>query len=336
MRAGISASIGRFYTTPAVITAPMAGITDPSLRLIVRECGFDGLAFPEMVNAKGISMEIPAVIRDATLTPEDHPAGVQIFGSSPDDFLSALKVITRINSHNPPVLIDINAGCPVRKIVKTGSGAYLMRKPEILEKTVKKLVEVLPVPVSVKMRLGWEKKGLNFLDVAYRVVNAGADFVVIHARTVEQMYSGKADWNKIKEAVKVMGSDFVVGNGDVFSVEDALRMIDETGAGGVMIARGMLGNPFLPADILSAFKGKPSPERTPTEKLQALVKHARLFEKLSSKRFEAFRRIAVFYIKSIPDASHLRAELVKVKSSGEVERIVQKYIKTHPEVKNAR
>jgi tRNA-dihydrouridine synthase B len=232
--------IGNAVITNPILLAPMAGVTDLSFRIICKEMGC-GLAYTEMVSAKGIYYENDRTNYILHISELEKPTAVQIFGSDP----KIMSVIAeRISKMDGVLLIDINMGCPAPKIVKNGEGSALMKTPKLAGDIVKAVSSSSEVPVTVKMRTGWDENSINVLEIAEVCEKNGAAAITVHGRTRKQMYSGKADWDIIK-AVKRNSSVPVIGNGDIFKAEDVKSMFEYTNCDGVMIARGAQGNPWI-------------------------------------------------------------------------------------------
>jgi len=229
--------------------APMAGITNLPFRLLIREFGCD-LAFTEMVSAMGLVRGTVKSYRYLDTAPEDRPLGVQLFGADPDVMAEAARIVAADGA----ALIDINMGCPVKKVVRTGSGAALMKEPGRIAAILRAVRQAITIPLTVKIRSGWNRSTVNAPDIAAIAEDCGVDAVIVHGRTAEQGYAGQADW-KIIGAVKSRVRVPVVGNGDLRSGEDALRMRDASGCDAFMVGRGALGSPWIFREIIAALDG---------------------------------------------------------------------------------
>ncbi len=252
------------------VLAPLAGISDSAFRTICREQGA-AASCTEMVSAKGLYYKSPGSEELMAITPEEGVVGIQLFGSDPAVLSWA---VDRIKDY-PNAFISLNMGCPVPKVVKNGEGSALLKKPDLAWTIVKACCAVSAKPVTVKMRIGFADKPapgeLDCADFASAMADAGAAAVCVHGRTREQYYSGKADWQairRVKQAVRVP----VIGNGDVFSAEDGLRMMDETGCDLVMVARGAFGNPWIFRELNAVWRGEPLPKRPDGEELSGTVR----------------------------------------------------------------
>ena len=259
--------IGNVEIKNKIVLAPMAGISNTSYRTIIKEMGA-GLIFAEMVSDKAIMYDNQATIELLQMRESERPIAQQIFGSDEASFVIAAKKIVELMH---PDILDINMGCPVPKIaLKSQAGASLLKDPDKIERIVSAVVKSVDIPVTVKIRAGWDSSSINCVEVAKRIESAGASAITLHARTRAQGYSGHADWSlikKVKEAVNIP----VIGNGDVLSCYDAKRMLDETKCDAVMIGRGVLGNPWLIKECVEYLENGTIPkEITPKEKIEML------------------------------------------------------------------
>ncbi|MEA4853992.1 MAG: tRNA dihydrouridine synthase DusB [Christensenella sp.] len=308
---------------PVVYLAPMAGITDAAMRDVCILCGAQ-MTFTEMVSAKGIAYQNEHTGDLLALGEQERQVCVQLFGREPDIIAQTAKTVQdrlceRLYG------IDINMGCPAPKIVKNGEGSALMRQPLLAARIIEELKKAVPVRVSVKFRSGFDEKNKNAVAFAKMAEQSGADMVTVHGRTREQYYSGKADWEIIKQVKQAVGIR-VIGNGDVFSPADALAMMKETGCDGVMVARGARGNPFLFRGIrqlLEEGKEMPSPEEE--ERIEMCLLQARLAVRYKGEEIamRQMRTHAADYIKGIRGAARLRERVVRVTSYRELEEILR-------------
>ena len=229
--------IGTLKLNSNILLGPMAGVTDSPFRKLCREYGC-GLMFTEMVSAKGLYYKDEKTKRLMAFTPEESPIGLQIFGSEPDIFEAVVPGLDNLGFS----VIDLNLGCPAPKIVKNGDGSALMKDPRLAEAIIRAVIRSTSLPVMVKIRKGWDEASVNAVEIAKIAEASGAAAVTVHGRTRDQFYMGKADWGiirEVKEAVKIP----VIGNGDIFTPEDAERLFRETGCDGIMVARGAQGRP---------------------------------------------------------------------------------------------
>ena len=303
------------------VLAPLAGVTDSAFRRICFEHGA-AMAFTEMVSAKGLYYRNANTEDLLAIHPDEGPVGIQLFGSEP----LMLQFAAEKLKDRPNVCIDLNMGCPVPKVVKNGEGSFLLTQPALAAQLVRETVKAAGKPVTVKMRIGFdETHPVDPVAFAVQMQEAGASAIAVHGRTREQYYSGKADWSairKIKEAVDIP----VAGNGDIFSAQDALRMLDETGCDAVMIARGALGNPWIFAECEAAWKGRPVPKRPEMDEIIETVKmHAlRLLEtKPEYRAVREMRKHAAWYTKGIKGAAALRRQASEAESLDEMFTILE-------------
>ena len=261
--------IGNVVIPNRIVLAPMAGISDSAFRRIAKEQGC-GLVVAEMVSDKAILYGSKKTIDMLYMKEEERPISQQIFGSDKESFVYAAKFIAN-NMH--PDIIDINMGCPVPKVAtRAQAGSALLKNPSKVYEIVRAVVESVDIPVTVKIRSGWDDFSINAVEIAKVVEKAGASAITVHPRTRAQGYSGKADWNIIKQ-VKENVNIPVIGNGDIKTCYDAKRMLDETGCDAIMIGRGLLGNPWLIDDCLNYLNDKPLKEVTVKQKLDMILKH---------------------------------------------------------------
>ena len=323
--------IGNIGIDNKVILAPMAGVCNSAFRKIIKEMGC-GLVFAEMVSDKGMIYNSKKT-KDMLYFEEcERPIAQQIFGSDKDTFVEAAKMVYDIMK---PDIIDINMGCPVPKVaVKSQAGAALLKSPDKIKESVSAVVNAVPVPVTVKIRSGWDSNSINAVEVAKICEEAGASAITVHGRTRSQGYSGKADLDIIK-AVKENVSIPVIGNGDVISIETANRMLEYTGCDAIMIGRGVLGNPWLMKEIVTYLNtGLIISKPTYEEKINMCFHHLEYLMKIKAEKVAVLemRSHSSWYIKGMPNAQTVKSEIYKAKTSEELKKILNNYLK---ELKNS-
>lgn len=312
--------IGKIELISPVVLAPMAGITDLAFRRLCRE-QFSGLMVTEMISAKALSFKDKKTLQMLVTEATEAPLCIQLFGSDPEVLGEAVEIL----ADHPCEVIDFNMGCPAPKIVGNGEGAALMKAPESAAKIVALMVRRSKKPVTVKFRKGWDPQNVNAVEFAKRMEAAGAAAISIHGRTRDQYYSGKADWGII-QAVKSAVSITVIGNGDVFGVEDAMRMVRETGVDGVMLARGVQGNPWILGQVEAALLGKNIPPVPSVEtRVETAIRHLEALqaEKGAHVGVLEMRKHAAWYLKGIHGAAKLRTLLNVEQDANEVKRLLR-------------
>ena len=316
--------IGNDEIKNRVVFAPMAGISNSAYRRIIKEMG-PGLIYAEMVSDKAITFGSKKTIDMLYMTESERPISQQIFGSDKKSFVEAAKFIYE-NMH--PDIIDINMGCPVPKVaISSQAGSALLKDPDKVYEIVKAVKESVPIPVTVKIRSGWDANSKNATVIAKKCEEAGADAIAIHARTRSQGYSGKADWNMIKQ-VKESVSIPVIGNGDIFSCYDAKRMLDTTGCDFVMIGRGSLGNPWLIKECVEYLENGTIPKEVRfEEKIDMIKKHLNLLRETKNDKVALLeiRTHIAYYLKGLKNSSELKNMIFKTKSFEEIEALLNEY-----------
>ena len=296
-----------------VIQSPLAGVTDKIFRKFVRRWAPDSLLFTEMINATSLKLGY-GVEKINQISKEEGPIGIQLFDNRPSSIADAAKE----SESSGAFIIDINMGCPVKKIAKKGGGSALLKDPSLAVELVKQISRAVKIPVSVKTRIGWSYKDKNIIDFLLRLQDAGANMFTIHGRTREQGFNGKADWQfirKLKEELEIP----LIANGDIYNVKDAIECLKITKADGIMIGRGILGSPWIIGEIDSALKGLENFKKpTVEEKLHLIIEHIDelIFEKGQHGLLLARKHIA-WTCKEFEGAQSLRKNLVKAKSPQE-------------------
>jgi len=300
--------IGNIELKSDVVVAPMAGVTDLPFRLICRRF-HKGLIVSEMVSVSALYYKDKKTAQLMRIEPVEHPMALQVFTAD----VEKLEVVMDVLNEQPNEILDFNMGCPAPKIVNNGEGSALMKTPKLAEQLLKMAVRKSLKPVTVKFRTGWDSSSINAIEFAKMAENAGVSAIAIHGRTREQFYSGTADWEmirKVKEAVKIP----VIGNGDIFTVEDAVNMKKQTGCDGVMIGRGLQGNPWILEEVDTFFKtGKQPNKPTLAERLAVSTDHFNnllLYKGLHIAVLE-MRKHAAWYFKGLNGASHYKNEINK-------------------------
>lgn len=315
--------IGNIELENPYILAPMAGVTDLPFRLLCKEQGA-GLLCMEMVSAKALQYKNKNTRALLAIHPQEYPVSLQLFGSDPDIISEMAKEIEEL----PFQILDLNMGCPVPKVVKNGEGSALMKNPKLAYRIVYQTVRAIRKPVTVKLRKGFDDAHVNAVEIAKAVEAAGGAAVAVHGRTREQYYSGKADWEiirQVKEAVSIP----VIGNGDVISGETALAMMRQTGCDGVMVGRGAQGNPWIFRELAEYGRTGVLPPRPSKEMIKAMMlRHARLQMeyKGDGPGIREMRKHVAWYTKGMEGSARLREAINRVESYGELEDLLNERI----------
>lgn len=318
--------IGNVYIKNPVIFAPMAGISDTSYRKIIGSMN-PGLIYAEMVSDKAICYNNEKTMNMLKMDEVERPISQQIFGSDVDSFVKAAKII---ENEMKPDIIDINMGCPVPKVaLKNQAGSALLKNPDKIYEIVKAVKENVSVPVTVKIRSGWDENNINAIEVAKICEKAGANAIAIHARTRSQGYSGNADWNIIKNVVESVNIP-VIGNGDVTTPELAKKMLDETKCSGVMIGRGAIGNPWLIGNTINYLqKGTYQKDILLSDRINMMKHHLELLiaDKNEHTAILEFRNHLMYYFRYLPNSKDTKVRLCQAKTKEEVLLILDEYEK---------
>lgn len=318
--------IGNIELKNNIVLAPMAGICNSAFRKIIKEMGC-GLIYAEMVSDKALVYDSKKTKDMLYMEECERPIAQQIFGSDKDSFVEAAKKICNIMN---PDIIDINMGCPVPKVaIKSQAGSALLKDPHKIKEIVTAVVKAVDVPVTVKIRSGWDSNSINAVEVAKICEEAGASAITIHGRTRAQGYSGKVDLEiikKVKEAVKIP----VIGNGDITSVETAKKMLDYTKCDAIMIGRGALGNPWLIKQLVSyTSENKIIDNPTYKEKIEMCFKHLNYLLKIKNEKIAVLeiRSHISWYLKGLPNNIEVKKEIFQAQSALEIEKILNSYLK---------
>lgn len=316
--------IGNIEMGNKVVLAPMAGVCNPAFRLIAKEFGC-GLVCAEMVSDKAILHGNERTMQMLYVDEREKPLSLQIFGGDRASLVEAAKVVDRQTNAD---IIDINMGCPVPKITKCDAGARWLLDPNKIYEMVSAVVDAVDKPVTVKMRIGWDDQHIYAVENARAVERAGGRAVSVHGRTREQLYTGKANWDIIKD-VKEAVSIPVIGNGDVFTPEDAKRMLEHTGCDGVMIGRGALGNPWmLFRTVRYLTTGDLLPDPTPSEKIEIAILHMDRLVALKSEAtaVKEMRKHLAWYLKGLPGAARVKDVIMESTKRDQVVKLLQEYV----------
>ena len=318
----VEISLGSLRLKNRVILAPLAGIADRVFRHICRYHGAS-LCLTEMVSADGLVRHNRKTYEMVTVSPDDSPLGVQLFGSDPIVISQAAQMAEDAGAD----LVDFNVGCPVRKVVKRGAGAALLGNLDLLQQIIHQLVSAVQIPVTIKIRSGIKSDKPVFVEIGKIAEQEGIAAIALHPRSLHQVFAGKANWNHIAELVATVKIP-VIGSGDIFTPDDAFRLVQETGCQAVMVARGALGNPHLFRQITAAFQGESVPPNLSTaERLDALLEHYDLVLSEYGLRNGVYRMRAPinWYIRGMSGASHLRQTLMHLTNPDEVRTVIRNF-----------
>lgn len=315
--------IGNVQLENEVFLSPMAGVTDLPFRTICKEKGC-GMLYTEMINAKALCYDDENTKKMLKMEKDEHPVAVQIFGSDPEFMGKAASIMNRY----PNEILDINMGCPAPKVVKNGDGSALMRNPKLAAEVLSAVVKNSEKPVTLKIRKGWDDDCINAVEIAKIAEECGISALAIHGRTREQFYSGKADWDiisEIKQAINIP----VIGNGDVFEVQDAVNMLEKTKCDAIMIGRGSQGNPWIFKRINHYMKtGEVLPEPTLEEKITTAIRHMNLAvaEHGDYVAVREMRKHIGWYLKGLKNSAKYRDQINKITDYKEVIVMLEEYM----------
>ncbi|MEE8541764.1 MAG: tRNA dihydrouridine synthase DusB [Desulfobacterales bacterium] len=314
-------SIGSVALENGVILAPLAGITNLPFRQIAKRSGC-GLVYSEMISAAGLVHRAQKTMRMLASQPEEKPLAVQIFGADPPIMAEAAKIVENSGAD----ILDINFGCSVKKILKTGSGAALMRDPQQAEKLLKSIRSAVKIPVSIKIRTGWDRSGGQALILSKIAEASGVDAIAVHPRTANQGFSGKADWSiiaRVKKEVKIP----VIGNGDIFGPKDALKMISETECDGVMIGRAAIGNPWIISQVLAGIANVDFPPVSFRKRFEVMMQYLDASVRYCGEENACYmlRSRLGWFSKGLPHSSQFRDSIKHISSRGEAAALISAY-----------
>ncbi len=317
--------IGSLTLPNRIIHSPLAGCSDFPFRQMVRRFS-SSLIYCEMVKMDPLVRHDKGTYQLLDFDETMHPIGAQLCGSKPELAAASARIIEELGFD----VIDLNCGCPVDKVTKDGSGSGLLRHPERIGEILSNIISAVKIPVTVKIRIGWDDDTINASEVVATAERAGAALVAIHGRTREQGYNGKANRDVIRDAKLAAKAVPVAGNGDIFDPGSALHMFEHTACDAILISRGILGQPFLAQDILHTLDGRELPKRTPQDSLNLLIDHLTLIEAYQADKRPTLevRRVGPWYCKEIPNISSLRGALSKVASIHEAKELVHTFIKS--------
>jgi tRNA-dihydrouridine synthase B len=346
--------IGSIDLAPPFALAPMAGMTDTAFRRLVKRHGGCGLVVTEMVSSEGLVRGIDRTLEYAEYTEEERPVSIQIFGGDPQKMAEAAQIVEGMGAD----IVDINMGCPVAKIAKHSAGCSLMREPAHAADVVRAMARAVRIPVTVKMRAGWDATAINAPDLAKRVEDAGAAAVTVHGRTAAQSYSGFSDWELIGKVAE--GLDIpVFGSGDCVEPQQMIERLRNTGVGGVLVGRGALRNPWIFEQAADLAAGRPPREITPAERGRFLLDYIDLLLKERSEEADGFRHVAPgqeaaapargrdrwvinklralnsWYTKGLDNGSHLRVAINAAESIAQLREIIEEFFVSEAAVAHA-
>ena len=321
--------IGSVDTQSPFVLAPLAGVSDSPFRRLAREQGA-AMVFTEMVSADGLARGNQTTIDYCAFEPHERPIGIQLFGSDPGIMAEATRRLGDLPEEKRPDVIDVNMGCPVRKVVKRCAGAALLTNVPLASEIIRRMADVSLVPVMAKIRLGWDGNSRNVVEVAKALEGSGARAVAIHARTRAEKFEGPAHWEMIAEAKKSVGIP-VIGNGDVRTAEDAQRMLETTGCDAVMLGRAAFGDPWVFRRVRAWHeRGERLPHPTAEERLAAGVRHLAMMVDDVGPMHAAreMRKHVAWYIKGLPNSARIREQVNHTRSADELAELLRGYLRS--------
>jgi tRNA-dihydrouridine synthase B len=323
MRGETLLQLGPLHITPPVFLAPMAGVTDHPFRVLCRRYGV-GLVYTEFVSANGVVRESARTLDLVRFTPDERPIGIQVFGEEPETIARSAALLA---GRFKPDLIDLNFGCPVPKVTRKGAGGAMLRDLGLMRETVQATVQAVPhLPITVKMRAGWDKSSIVALEAAEVIEEAGGAAITLHSRTARQGFSGQADWSLIK-AVKERVTIPVIGNGDIHNAGDALRMFDQTGCDAVMVARGALGSPWIFRQINDLLDGRPAAPVTLSDVARVCRDHFQLMRDGKTERAAVnyTKKHFSWYLKGFAGAAGWRKAFMECESTDQIAGLLDEF-----------
>jgi len=310
--------IGSLKLENPIFSAPMAGISDLPYRLIMKRHGA-ALVFSEMISANGLFFNGKATRDLLNSRTEEHPLGVQLFGEEPERLAEAVKQVEDCGE-----LIDLNLGCPVRKVIRSGAGSALLREPKKVARIISAVRHATSLPLTIKFRSGWDHDSINFLKIARIAVEEGVDAITLHPRTRAQMFGGQADWQQIKSLKEALSIP-VIGSGDLFSAECIKTMFEQTKCDAVMIGRGGYGNPWIISQALDLLAGRPATQPTSAERLAVARDHFELCLDTFGphKTLGQMRKHLCWYVRGMENAAGFRSEVNQTKTTTEMRNLLE-------------
>lgn len=315
--------IGNIKTETNIFLAPMAGISDMAFRLICKEFGC-GLVYTEMISAKGLHYKNDNTYKLMKIHQDEKPIAMQIFGNSPEIMAESAVQMKEAGAD----IIDINMGCPTPKIVNNGDGCALMKDVDLAGKIIESVVKAVTIPVTIKIRKGWDDESINAVDLAQIAEEKGAKAVTIHGRTRQQFYSGKADWDiikKVKNAINIP----VIGNGDIFVPETAKKIFKDTNCDGIMVGRGAHGNPWIFKRISTYLStGEMLPKPTIEERINMVIRHMNKMIELKGEYngIKEMRKHIIWYLKGLPNVNKIKRQIFSLDDKAEITKLLKDYL----------
>lgn len=305
---------------PPVVLAPMEGVTDRAFRTLVRGLGGCGLAVTEFVSSEALTREIEAAWRMAELDPSEHPVSIQIYGRDPERMAQAARHCEALGAD----IVDINLGCPSKRVTTGCAGSALMREPELATEIFRAVRQAITVPMTVKMRLGWDDSALNAPDIARAAVGEGAAMITVHGRTKTQGYKGHARWDEVARVREVVDVPLLV-NGDIVDEATARMALEQSGADGIMVGRGVMADPWTMARITAGFRGETFEEPSLQMRRDVLLAYLAKLETFDLPMLIRLKKVISYFSKGLPNAARLRSDVQRAQSLQEAQSILQRF-----------